>query len=244
MVVLKNLLILFLFILTGQFLAAQETTQKQIWPELNIYYKLNQKFRFNGTYSGTRASGEYTDGTAGIYLDYFARPLIRGSEDPALLDSARGSYLWFRTGYAYSDTPPNEKTKVINTFVTEADAIYRLPQDLLLINRNRFEWRFVNGSFQPIFRPRLKLLRNFVSPFLTFNVYIWGEYFFYLNENTQDRFRLAAGWEFKILSFMNLDTYFMYQFLNSPDVESLKAIGLTLKFYLKKKAKSVENPSH
>lgn len=224
------------FILSALSLDAQDSSvQKQIWPEVEAYYRINQRFRLYGMVSGTKSNSEYTDGTAGVYIDYFAFPWIRDKLNPELNDTTRGYFWWFRLGYSYSDAPPEDAKKVVNTITTEANNNFNLPGKILLQPRNRLDWRFVNGDFQPIYRPRIKFVRNLKTEFLTFNVYLYSEYFFYLNDNTQDRLRICGGTVIKILNTMNLELYYLYQFQNKQYVAPLKAIGVQLDFYFKSK---------
>jgi len=234
--VLKGILLVVSFLNT-HFLPAQDSTstQKQIWPELDVYYRINEKFRLYSLISGTRANSEYTDGTAGIYLDYFALPWLKGRNKTELSDSGRGYIWWFRAGYSYSDAPPGDKKKVVNTFETETNNSFRLPEDIILQTRNRLDWRWVNGEFQPIYRPRAKFIRNLKTEYLTFNAYLWGEYFFYLNDNTQNRFRLCFGTQIKVLRYLSFETYYLHQFQNKQYVEPLNAIGLQFNVYFKSK---------
>ncbi len=149
--------------------------------------------------SGTRSNSEYTDGTAGIYIDYFSLPWLRGRNDTELSDTSKGYYWWFRMGYSYSDAPPSDKKKVVNIYETETNNSFHLPEDIILQTRNRLDWRWVNGEFQPIYRPRVKFVRNLKTDYMTLNAYIWTEYYFYLNDNTKDRLpRLTIGAEIKV----------------------------------------------
>jgi Protein of unknown function (DUF2490) len=229
--------ILIISLFSFHLLSAQDTSvQKQIWPELDMYYRINEKFRIYSSISGTRSNSEYTDGTAGIYLDYFALPWLRARRNNTeLSDSANGYYWWFRVGYSYSDAPPSDKKKVVNIFETETNNNFHLPEDIILQTRNRLDWRWVNGEFQPIYRPRAKFIRNLKTEYLTFNAYLYGEYFFYLNDNTQDRFRLCFGIDIKVLKYLSFETYYMHQFENKQYVEPLNAIGLQFNLYFKSK---------
>jgi hypothetical protein len=57
------------FILSTHNLAAQDLpSQQQIWPELEGYYRINERFRVYSLVSGTKTNSQYTDGTAGIYM--------------------------------------------------------------------------------------------------------------------------------------------------------------------------------
>ena len=224
-------------VLNTQWLTAQDSSSspKQIWPEVEVYYRINERIRIYGMVSGTRANSEYTDGTTGIYLDYFALPWLKGRKFADLHDTTVGYFWWFRMGYSYSDAPPGDKEKVINIFETETNNNFHLPLDITLSSRNHLDWRWVNGDFQPIYRPRVKFIRNFKTEYMTFDTYIWAEYFFYLNDKSQNRFRLTAGSDIKVSKNIDFEVYYLYQYQNKPDVEPLNAIGLQLNFYFKSK---------
>jgi hypothetical protein len=227
---------LFVSLLGTKMLSAQDSsTPAQIWPEVEAYYRVSEKIRFYGMISGTRSNSAYTDGTAGIYIDYFAIPWLRGKKYAELHDTTMGYYWWFRTGYSYSNSPPGDKKKVVNIFETETNNNFHLPEDIVLQTRNRLDWRWVNGDFQPIYRPRVKFVRNFKTAYLTFNAYIWSEYFFYLNDNSDDRLRLTIGSQIKVTKNLDLEIYYLYQFANQPGVQSLHAIGIQIDLYFKSK---------
>jgi hypothetical protein len=215
-------------------ISAQDSVQKQIWPELDIYYRFSERFRLYSQITSTKANSQFTDGTAGIYLDFFTKPWLNERRNETELgDSSQGYYWWFRFGYSYSAAPPSDKKKDINTLETETNNSFHLPGKLVLQTRNRLDWRWVNGDFQPVYRPRLKFLRNFKTEYLTFNAYLWSEYYFYLNDNTQDRLRLALGSEVKVLRSLDFEVYFMYQFKNKQTVEPLYAVGLIMDLYFR-----------
>lgn len=225
------------YTLIAEWLMAQDSSSspKQIWPEMDVYYRISEKVRIYGTVSGTRSNSEYTDGTTGIYMDYFALPWLKERKLADLRDTTAGYYWWFRMGFSYSDAPHSDKKKVVNIFETETNNSFHLPLDITLSSRNRLDWRWVNGDFQPVYRPRVKFVRNFRTAYLTFDTYLWTEYFFYLNDNSQDRFRLTVGSDIKVSKNIDFEVYYLYQFLNKPDVESVNAIGLQLNFYFKSK---------
>jgi len=123
----------------------------------------------------------------------------------------------------------------VNILETESNNSFDLPAKIILETRNRFDWRFVNGDFQPIYRPRAKFVRNLKTDYLTFNIYLYGEYYFYLNDHSDDRFRLCLGYVVKVLKWLDLETYFLHQFPNSPKVSQLEAIGFKLDMYFNSK---------
>jgi hypothetical protein len=215
---------------------AQDGNKKQIWPEIETYYRFNNRLRLYSLISGTRSNSEYTEGTAGIYLDFFAIPWFNEKRDETeMTDSSSGYFWWFRAGYSYSDAPQDQKKKVVNTFETETNNSFHLPAKIVLQTRNRLDWRWVNDAFQPIYRPRLKFVRNLKTEYMILNLYAWSEYYFYLNDNTQDRLRIALGTVIKVLKWMDFEIYYLHQFQNKQYVAPLDAIGIQLDLYFKSK---------
>ncbi len=231
--VFSRLLLLCLGFLFCKLIRAQDTTQsKQIWPEVDAYFRLNERFRLYGVISGTRSNSEYTDGKTGIFIDYFARSWIKDRRNETeMSDSAKGYFWWFRMGYSYSYAPPEDKQKVVNIFETETNNSFYLPERIVLNTRNRLDWRWVNGEFQPIYRPRMKFVRNFKTQYLTFNAYLYGEYYFYLNDADQDRFRLCIGSVMKVSKALEFELYYLHQFPNGSAVSLVDAIGLQINLY-------------
>ena len=221
-------------ILPTCFLKAQDSTStpRQIWPELEFYYRFNERFRLNAEVNGTKANSEYTDGTIAVNIDYFTLPWFNKRRDNTMMsDSSGGYYFWFRVGYSYSNTPPGTEKKEINIFETETNNTFNLPEQIVLQTRNRLDWRFVNGDFQPIYRPRVKFIRNLHTEYLTFNLFLWSEYFFYLNDLKQNRLRLTIGTEIKVLKWLEFEAYYLHQFANKYSVTNLNAIGLQFNMY-------------
>jgi|SRR5664279_5193581 len=216
--------------------AQSAAPQKQIWPEVDAYYRLNEQFRVYGLISGTRLDDEYTDGTAGIYLDYFALPWIkRMNNETEMSDSTRGYYLWFRSGYSYSAAPSYEKQKDVNTWEMEADNYFHLPGRAVVICRNRVDWSWVNGVCHPDYRLRLKFVKNLKTQYLTFNAYTYGEYFDYWNEGGKNKFRWCIGTVIKVSKAVEFELYYLYQFPNGASVNSVNAIGLQFNLFFSSK---------
>jgi len=229
---------LFGFMLSFHHAEAQKDSSlpQQVWPELEVYYRINERFRLYSLVSGTKTNSAYKDGTAGLYMDFFAKPWIRGKMNSTDLEhSSTGYYWWFRVGYSYSAAPRYAKKQDVNTVETETNNTYHLPAEIVLQTRNRLDWRWVNGQFLPVYRPRTKFVRNLKTEYLTFNAYIWAEYFFYLNNNATDRFRICVGTQIKVLKFMDFETYYMHQFANTPFVFVLNAVGIQFDFYFQSK---------
>jgi len=220
-------------------LVAQDSsgTKQEVWPEVNLFYKLNDKLRIYALYSATKLkNSSYTDGGFGIYLDYFTLARAREKIGFNTRDSTAGYYLWLRAGYLYSSTPPeSEDPFKENTFVTEANVRFHLPYEILLTNKNRFDWRSINGSFEPRYRPRLTVEKDMHTEYLYFTPSIYAEYYVYFHGGGLNRFRISPSIQIKVTSHMEFETYYVHQFDNGKNVNALDAMGLALKFYFKHK---------
>src|SRR5688572_25018365 len=207
------------------------STRQEVWPKLNIYYRFNEKFRLYTYLSATRLKeSSFTDGAASVNLDYFGLPVWRHVKTKA--DSSRGNLLWLRAGFLYSRSPSDDESPVTEyTMITEANVRLYLPFKFLLIPRNRFDWRFVNGDFRPRYRAKLQLERDLSTAFLNVNVYTYAEYFVNINSESHNRTRFAFGGELKVTKHMNFDVYYVHQFDNGLGIPTVDAIGLTLKLF-------------
>jgi uncharacterized protein DUF2490 len=126
----------------------QETaeTRKEIWPEVDVYFPLNQRFRLVVAAGVEKASEtrDATEGQAGIYLDCFFRERI----------TLRAGY---RHGFELGDNEPFSEHRL----VLEQTFHKTLARAFVFSDRNRQELRWVNGDFSVRFRnraPRLKKL--------------------------------------------------------------------------------------
>ena len=239
----KRVCFIMILLIMLQHLVAQDTTgvKQEVWPEVNLFYKVNNKLRVFTWYSTTKLKNSgFTDGGYGIALDYFTLPWLKGRIDYLHgKDSVPGQYLWLRVGYSHSNTPADAKDPVTeNTFLTEANGRFYLGHDILLTNKNRLDWRFINGDFKPRYRCKLTIEKDMRSEYLFFTPYIFGEYFINLYEGGSDanRFRLCGGSELKVARHINFEVYFLYQFDNGKALDALTAAGFVLKFYFNHQA--------
>jgi hypothetical protein len=232
-----KLIFFIIIVLCSQQLVAQDSsgTKQEVWPEVNLFYKFNSKFRIYANYSATKLkNSSYTDGGFGIYLDYFTAARAREKLGFNTRDSTAGYYLWLRAGYLHSSTPPESEDPIKeNTFVTEASVRFHLPYEILLTNKNRIDWRSVNGNFQARYRPRLTFEKDMRTEYLYFTPNIYGEYYCYFNGAGLNRFRISAGIQTKVTKHLEFETYYVHQFANGKNVNALNAMGFTLKFYFK-----------
>ena len=71
-----------------------EDTRTEFWPEVDVFYKLNEKSRLYFFYSATKLDNRetYADGSIAGYLDFYTLPLLGRRHRPSA-DAARSKLL-------------------------------------------------------------------------------------------------------------------------------------------------------
>src|SRR5215475_7754109 len=135
-----------LLIVFGAIPAHAQNTGRQFWPELDIYANLNSRTRlvFSNLYVLDRTSGSLT-GNFTCYFDLALRPLFR-RDLRRREDVFRQRFLTFRAGYRYRTMLSDGNSPSENRAILEATARYPLPGQLVIVDRNRGEFRFIRGQ--------------------------------------------------------------------------------------------------
>jgi len=228
--------VLLFLVLTGAPAAsAQEaTTRKEFWPEVDVYIKVKPKVRLYliGTISKSVEDGELRnaqgyEGQIGVHVDYIPN-----------------KHVIFRAGYRYgtavgSNSDPFKEHRLL----TEQTLRKLLHGDFLLSDRNREDFRFVNGDFSFRYRNRVTLERE-VHLFKGRSItpYASEEVFYDTRYNTWNRNRFAVGVQQSLRRGplrkmllperqIILDLYYMRQNDSRSDIPHVNAIGAALAFY-------------
>jgi hypothetical protein len=236
----------FAMLLSGFFchdsLAQLATKSQEVWPSLDLYYKISPKSRLYGTISGTKLEeSNYADGGVGIFFDYFTfPPKLANKFLPDRNDSLPGKFLWLRGGYQYGTSPPEaENPFKEHTIVSEVNTRSYLPYQVLLTLKNRVDWRVLDGEFQGRYRPRVMLERDLRTEYMYFTASAFVEYFAYFGNSSINRFRTQVGVEFRVTKFINYEVYWNHQFASGDEVAENDAFGMSLKVYLTRGVKVV-----
>lgn len=206
----------------------QETaeTRKEIWPEVDFFFPLNERFRLVVA-AGSEKAAETRDGLegqAGVYVDCFFRERI----------TLRAGY---RHGFALGENDPFSEHRV----VLDQTFHKTLTRAFVFSDRNRQELRWINGDFSLRFRNRAKLEKTFAAGRRSFVPYGSGELFYDSRFNTFNRFRLAVGtelvfakretWLMNIRRQHVLDVYYLWQTDSRSQPKRLHAIGVTFEVH-------------
>lgn len=226
---------LFFFLIGTQAARAQQpTTRNEFWPEIDVYINLRPKLRLYllGTVSKSVEDGELRNAQGfeaqiGVHIDYLPN-----------------KHVILRTGYRYgtslgeTDEPYKE-----HRLLTEQTLRKLIPGDLLLSDRNREDFRVVNGDFSFRYRNRVTIEREFqLFKQRTITPYVSGEVFYDARYRTWNRNRLTAGVQASLRRGpirkmllpqrqVILDLYYTRQNDSRADTQQVNALGAALAFY-------------
>jgi hypothetical protein len=227
--------LLFLMLSSAHSAKAQEpATRKEFWPEVDVYITVKPKVRLylTGTISKSVEDGEIRnaqgyEGQIGVHVDYIPN-----------------KHLILRTGYRFgSSTGSNSEPFKEHRLLTEQTLRQLFKGDLLLSDRNREDFRFVNGDFSFRYRNRVTLEREFhLLKARSITPYVSGEIFYDTRYSAWNRNRFAVGVQQSLLRGplrkmllpkrqITLDLYYMRQNDSRSDTPHVNAIGAALTFY-------------
>jgi hypothetical protein len=213
--------------------AQESDSTNEFWPEFDIYIKLNEKSRIFYLYAGTKQEnlGAFADGQTGVHFDFYTIPAFR----PVItsIDQSRSKFLMVRVGYLVSRPKNNSGTATEHMATTEATARAQLRGGLLLSDRNRFDFRWVEGDARHRYRNRLKLERTFAIGRFQFTPYGHAELFYDLKPRDWSRLRYAAGAEFSLTKRIVVEGYFLRQNTWASVPQFVNAFGTAVQFYLR-----------
>ena len=106
---------------------------------------------------------------------------------------------------------------------------------MLLTDRNRVDFRLVDGDYQPRYRNRLKLERTFKAGRVDLTPYGHAEAFYDWRFDKFHRFRFAAGAEVSLGRYFIFESYYLRQNDTVSAPKYVNAVGAALQFYFRLK---------
>jgi hypothetical protein len=223
-----------IWFLTADAIAQESDTSNQFWPELDVYKPWNEKMRSFLQISGTHLGDQvYGDGNGGLYLDYYAFPILTPFR-ARKADAARGKYLFVRAGYNYTLSNRGQTDEpATNTIVAEGTARVPLPWGILASDRSRFDMRWVGSDFQPRYRNRFRLERQFQSGRIGIDPYVHAEFFYDFDDGKWNRSVFTAGAEVAVSRTVTLEAYYQRQDNVDSSPETVNGFGFVIQIYLR-----------
>ncbi len=207
-----------------------QTSVSEFWPQINTQIQLPKHFRTTG-YVGVQNSEAfpYQQIFAGANLGYQWR---RISKDHLInADSDKEHTLVFAAGYEYLHTLNSGKLKDESRGLLQGTLARRPWSPLLITDRNRVEFRWVNGAYSTRYRNMLtfnydlKVHRHHFTPYGAAEVYYDG------GKGSWNEEQYTAGLEWPFLRVFTMQTYYLRQHCTTCNPVNVNAAGLNLNFF-------------
>ena len=212
--------------------AAQDpTTAGALWTTAEAHAQLRSDIRL--LVLGQSKSGTdyfYQQWNAGAGLDYQLKRFAR--RQSMEFDPDRQRQLTVGAGYEYLRTTESGTPSSENRIIAGLTARVQLPSGLLLSDRNRFEFRWVDGNYSSRYRNRASLNRPTQLNGIRFTPYVSAEFFYDWAKNSWNQERYAVGIEWPYESLFKLSTYYLRQNCPTCSPAHLNVLGLTLQYFL------------
>ena len=228
------LLCFFVVLMSGNQIGRAQETRKEFWPEVDVYINVKPKVRLYllATVSKAVEDGELFNAQSfeaqfGAHVDYIP-----------------GKHVILRTGYRFGRAVgKNDDGFREHRLLTEQTLRKLLPGDFLLSDRNREDFRFINGDFSFRYRNRITIERELpIFESRTITPYVSGEIFYDTRFNAWNRNRVAVGVQHTMIRGplqkmllhkrqLVLDLYFMRQNDSRSQTRHVNAIGASLAVY-------------
>ena len=220
-----SVLVLFAFAACAQAQPQSSDSEKEFFPGVEAYVPLKEKVRLFFLFTTTRSAETRNnqEGQLGAHLDYTVN-----------------KHLVLRAGYRYGFSLTEEDPFTEHRPLTEQTIRQDLPLGILLTDRNRQEFRFVNGDFSFRFRNRLMFEREFRVRERSISPYVSVEVFHDSRFDVWNRNRLNVGTVIQLKKAfpllrsviprkqLLLDVYYRKQNDSRSEPHHIHAIGTTL----------------
>ncbi len=210
--------------------ALSQTSASEFWPQVNVQTQLPHQFRVTG-YTGLQNSEAvpyqqiFAGGDLGYQWKRITKLHIQNS------DSDKEHTLVFAGGYEYLHTLASGKLKDENRAMLQATFARRPWSPLLITDRNRVEFRWVNGDYSTRYRNMLTLNYDLVIAKHRLTPYGAAEVYYDGSKSSWNEEQYTAGIEWPFRRFFNLQTYYLRQHCTTCNPVNVNAAGLNLNFF-------------
>jgi len=210
-----------------------DATTGEFWPTANIHIQLPENYRLLGFVESKKGEEfSYQQLDVGLGFGYQWKTIRK--PHPENIDPDKEHTFLFGGGYEYLRTlQAGKNTSYENRLVLEAMPGSRPISRLLVRDRNRVEFRWVNGVYSTRYRNDLSLEYDITVHSFRFSPYTSAEVFYNGATHSWNEEQYTAGFQWPYKRFLMLQTYYLRQNCTTCQPAHLNVAGLTLNFYLR-----------
>jgi uncharacterized protein DUF2490 len=209
---------------------AQDSTAGEFWPQIQGHLQLPANYRMlleAGLKNGEEFGYQQLNLGAGIGRQW----KVIGREHLINIDPDKEHYFLAGAGYERVQTLTSGATSEENRLVLQGLFNFRLTSRLLLQDRNRIEFRWVNGVNSTRYRNYQFGQYDFKIHQFRFSPYASAEEFYTTQYSSWNEAQYAAGIEWPYRRLLMLQTYYLRQNCSTCNPGHVNVAGLTLNLF-------------
>jgi hypothetical protein len=213
--------------------AAAQTpeTAGAFWPTLDLHAQLASNIRLLAFGESKKDQDvPYQQADFGAAIGYQWKRLA--GLHPFNIDPDREHFLVTGLGYEHLRTFEPGSDSVENRLLFSTTPRAKPLGPLLLEDRNRIEFRWVDGDYSTRYRNRLTASADLETGGFRFSPYASAEFFYDITDGAWKQQQYAAGLQVPWRSLLRVDLYYLRQKCGSCSPEHLNVFGLTLGFFV------------
>jgi hypothetical protein len=222
---------LFLVLLAPGAAAETPETAGAFWPTIDLHAQLRSNIRllaFGELKKDQDVPYQQADFGAGIAYQWkrFSRPHLLN------IDPDKEHFLVAGIGYEHLRTFQPGSDSFENRLVVAATPRVRPVRALLLEDRNRIEFRWVDGDYSTRYRNRLTAEVDLSPGGAHLSPYASAEFFYDITDGAWKQQQYTAGLQWPYRRLLKVATYYLRQNCGSCSPEHLNVFGLTLTLFV------------
>jgi hypothetical protein len=206
----------------------------EVDPGLGIAIDLNRRVRLD-FFTGREKSEELATSKWKVSggLSYRIRPLFKNFLDS--LDSDKQHVLVIGAAYEYSRAAEAGATTHEHRLMLDATGRYAFPRKVLMNDRSRFEFRWINGIYHFRYRNRLMFERPVKIKAIRLTPYGAAEAFWDQRFGKWNQFKFTSGVQIPFIRRSSFDLFYERQHCVTCADAHTNIVGLSLNLYLRRK---------
>jgi hypothetical protein len=209
-----------------------QSTETQAWPEADFHLQFPSNLRIlalTGLEQGVNYPFE--EWYVGAGLGYQFKPILKSHIEN--IDPDKEHHLVVAGGYEYHDTDQSGKVKRENRGLIEVVPGFRPLSWLLLRDRNRVEFRWINGVYSTRYRNELTIEADVVLDGYHFIPFAAAEAFYNGSGHSWDEEWYTGGVEWPFKRLVMVETYYRWEDCPTCKPSRWNVAGATLNFYFR-----------
>ena len=207
-----------------------DNTVAEFWPEVNAHIQLPDHWRL-GTFAGLKKGEDfpYQQLYAGIGVGYQWKKITKPHVEN--INPDKEHILVFGGGYERLQTLTSGKADNENRLALQAVAGFRPASRLLLSDRNRVEFRWVNGVYSTRYRNLAQGEYDLSIHDFHFSPYASAEFFYNGATSSWDQEWYTAGIQWPYKRILMIETYYLRQNCTTCNPANLNVGGATINLF-------------